>query len=94
MNKEKIDERKVKIERVLIIFTRQASHMSLDVSIVMIRQKSNDSLNNYIVRFTRETLQVRNLISGLSQTLQVRNLICYICICMSIIWINYVELNI
>ena len=54
--------------------------MSLDVSIVMIRQKSNDSLNNYIVRFTRETLQVRNLISGLSQTLQVRNLICYICI--------------
>ena len=68
--------------------------MSLDVSIVMIRQKSNDSLNNYIVRFTRETLQVRNLISGLSQTLQVRNLICYICICMSIIWINYVELNI
>lgn len=43
--------------------------MSLDVSIVMIRQKPNDSLNNYIVRFTRETLQVRNLISASSQTL-------------------------
>lgn len=43
--------------------------MSLDVSIVMIRQKPNDPLNNYIARFTRETLQVRNLINASSQTL-------------------------
>jgi len=50
-------------------FFLQASHISLDVSIVMIRKKPNDPLNNYIVRFTGETLQVRNLISASSQTL-------------------------